>query len=196
MFLFCGLTSLLTFIMAIILSVKTLGENISAIDPDNIFTIFMVYYVVTSVLTFLPWLTFILYSLKETSAGKFLFGDVILRKFYNKLELFIDVTHQCNEMMLIANNEVNYNYYMDKLSIAARRGLAQILLFTNNYIAQRYLDGISYKNRRILFKKLDYYLTEFNGAIIVSFKGRVPKYITDVFEQITANIIDLRKNEY
>ena len=196
LFFWCGITSTLTFILILILSAKIMILDVDATSITNLKWYFYLSYVGSAFFTFMPWFIFIVYCLKETSIAKFLFAEKMLKKFYRKMERFIDASHQCNEMLLVADTEINYNYFIDKLSVAARRGLANILLFTNNLLSLRFFDGVKYIHRRTFFKKIDEYLKEFNGAIIVSFKGRVPKYVIDVFEQVNANIIELRKNEY
>ena len=183
------------FILCLIIISRFFAKYYETIPEEKTKGIVYLLYIVMILLTLSPYAIFGIRTFFKTDLALFLFAEKHVNHFYKIMDHMIDIAHHCTEMILIANNNVNLEYFMDKCSIAARKSLGSVLTFTNKMIGRRLYTMLKFSSRRYFSKKVDYYLTEINGAIIVSCKGRVPKYVLDIFEQVNANMIELRKVE-
>ena len=112
-----------------------------------------------------------------------------------EMDKVIYLCHQHSEMMLVSRNNVQIEYYLETSQIFARQALLKVLRLTNVFIREKYYDFLNFKKRKTLSHKIEYYVKELNGSLIMTYKGKMPKFLTDAFEQISMNLIEIRKKE-
>jgi hypothetical protein len=156
---------------------------------------FLCIYLVSVIFPLLPFGMVALTYYLDSEIGRFSMTQYHIRLFCRRTEKVIYLTHHCSDMMVIAKTNADIEYFTSRCQIAARQALLFILRMTNAFIRYRYYDGLKLKYKRLFIGKVTEYLKELNGALIISYKGRVPKYVEDVFTQIYENMLELRKRE-
>ena len=189
------ISSLIIHILVTLVMSRFIFVHFDNIPQEKQKMIFFLMYSFSSFLTFLPYFLVIFRAFIETNLGKVIFSGHFFNKFYKKMDRLIELVHHSTEMVIIAENNVNTEYFLDRCSIASRKALAQLLVFTNGILGKKYYESLRYKSIRQFTRRVDDYIKEINGGIVISFKGRVPRYINDMFEQVYSNMMELRKKE-
>ena len=66
---------------------------------------------------------------------------------------------------------------------------------TNNFLATGIFRFLSYKKRREVVHEVNELLKDTTGALVIAFKGRVPKYVTDAISRTGRNIFIVEGSE-
>lgn len=190
-----ALISSINFIIVLTCGVIFFLMFFEKISFENTKLVMLQIYLYSVFFTLIPFTSFALTYFFDSEMGRYLVTQFHIRKFFRKTEAVIDLAHHCSEMMIRSKMNVDIEFFTQRCQVATRKALLFILRMTNAFIRYRYYDAIKLKYKRLFIANVTQYMKELNGALIVSYKGRVPKYVTDVFEQINENMLELRKRE-
>lgn len=194
-FLKTGISSFIFFITSLITCIYMFYTKVEFI-PEEKLIIYVIYcYVVTCIFTLLPYTPLAIYMFMDSRLGRRIVTKQHLKKFYINEGRTIEFAHHCTQMMLISQNNVQREFFTEKCSIYSRQGLLMILRLTNGLMALNNFSILKERDRIKFSKNVQQFLKEFNGSLLISYKGRVPKYVLDAYEQINMNIIELRRKE-
>ena len=163
------------------------------ISNNKIFSLYI--YLISVLFPLFPFAVVGITYYLDSELGRFSMTQYHIKLFFRRTEKVIYLTHHCSDMMVRAKTNADIEFFTNRCQIAARQALLFILRMTNAFIRYRYYDGLRVKYKRLFIGKVTEYLKELNGALIISYKGRVPKYVEDVFTQIYENMLELRKRE-
>lgn len=152
-------------------------------------------YLFTIFACLLPYIPLHFLVFLQSYFGKYIIARGLVKNFYKRMDKVIYLCHQHSEMMLVSRNNVQIEYYLETSQIFARQALLKLLRLTNVFIREKYYDFLDFKKRKTLSHKIEYYVKELNGSLIMTYKGKMPKFLTDAFEQISMNLIEIRKRE-
>lgn len=187
--------SLFNFIIVIVTGVLFFLLFFDQLSLPNTKIVMIQVYVLSVFFTLVPFTAFSITYIFDSEMGRYILTQFHIRKFFRKTEAVIELTHHCGDMMVKSKMNADIDFFTSRAQVAARKALLFILRMTNAFIRYRYYDAIKLKYKRLFIGKVTEYMKELNGALIVSYKGRVPKYVADVFEQINENMLELRKRE-
>lgn len=150
-------------------------------------------YIATVFFTTLPIVLFFIEMIMRGNLGYILLSKRRTKYALTKVERNIEFCHSFSKLIPNANNKVNLDFYTYKTTTYARKSLTQILKLINYYSNTVAFKALGLKYQAITLQRIEKYMKELNGAVIVAYKGRVPKYIIESFEEIEKEMIDLKK---
>lgn len=154
----------------------------------------VVYFLCLS-LVVMPYLPMHMIVFSKSDLAKSMYSWPVCKRLFAKIDKTVMMCHDCADMMLVSKTNVQLEYYLQRAQIFARQALLKVLKLTNMFIRDRYYVLLKLKYKRLFIKQVEQYVKELNGSLIMTYKGRVPKYVSDAFEQIAMNLIELRKLE-
>ncbi len=194
-FLRATIFSTLILIIIVPLSIRGVLQYFDDMSIEEIKKASIAVYCASLCAVLLPYLPSNIFLILSSRLGKLFLAWPFAKKHFKRIDKVIELCHHCSNMLLVAKTNIQIEYFTSKSQIYARRALMKILKLTNTYIRELYYPGLNAKQKRDFAIKIENYLKDLNGSLIMTYKGKVPKHVTDAFEQISMNLIELRKKE-
>ena len=194
-FLRCFYTSTIAVIVCSIIVFRVINLYYDTICLKELRTLFFILFLGSMFFCFLPYYPLHLSVFFTSRIAKRLYVWKHAKKFFRKIDRIIDLGHHCTNMMLVSQTNVQLEYFTDRSQILSRKALLKVLRLTNIFLRDNLYVGLTSKQKRLFAQMIEKDLKELNGSLIVTYKGKVPKYVSDAFEQISYNLVELRKGE-
>ena len=140
----------------------------------------------------LPHLFLAFKVLKDSEYGEILFGKKEIWQTLKRTERRLELCHHYCDLFIALHRDkdkAKHDYLVKKSQVYSKKALYNLLELTNGFIATLTFKSMSYKNKAKILKMVEEQLKNANGAIIVSFKGRVPIYVNDTIERVGKNLV-------
>lgn len=134
----------------------------------------------------------------DSEYGEMLFAKSNITKTLNQTQRRIDMCHHYCDLFIALHKDqdkAKHDYLVKKSQVYAKKALFNLLTLTNGFIATIRYRCLKYKDRKEIIKKVEDLLKNANGAIILSFKGRIPNYVNDSIERCGKNIVLIKGSE-
>ena len=144
----------------------------------------------------LTWHSFV--AVKQSEIHDYVYGKKIIERTISEVKFFIKkCKHYCDVLTTIELDmgKANVDILMKKSQIYSRKALFRLLRMTNNFLATGIFRFLSYKKRREVVHEVNELLKDTTGALVIAFKGRVPKYVTDAISRTGRNIFIVEGSE-
>lgn len=108
--------------------------------------------------------------------------DIMISKHY--CDLFLEIDRD--------KEKANHDHFVRMSQIYSRKALFTLINLTNDFLAKTTIKKMDYKKRQAIVQQVEDQLKNVHGALIMAFKGRVPKYVNDGIERVGRNILIIR----
>lgn len=189
----CSIVSLILLLVSIIWIVIALVYFIDHIPQEKHLEFLICLFAFGAIISISPFMGLAAKTICDSELGEMIIGRHKIKPTLDEIDRCIEkCQHYCDLFIEITEEKANHDYLVSKSQTQAKRALFRLLRLTNECVGSMIFYGLPFKKKKRFCKRMEEQIKHINGGIIVAYKGRIPKYVSDAIERVGKNIVLLK----